>query len=608
MSEKRKRSTENNGSSMQKRNKTRRVQAPISRSRTNEGSISVMRRSMSNSMRNRNNALNKLVSQVTKSHVETIQTTMKNINNILDEIIFDYLHEESILNEAVQTTGLKSENREIIESTLKTFSKTKQVFIRMKECVVEYISSLNHPLNNEVIIRALKLNSLLMFLTAPFDDAKIAKKRFISNLIQASLSHGEFRSDELESIMDMFKKKHNKRGTNHNGKSFSNSVKDSLTLPSGIKIDLVRLQELDDMKLLENTKELRIVPVGNARENREASNKSGALEDEKIQRLAERIIEKYNNPSEEDLRDLDGTEIVLYIKRYVKRFFGKSLGNGAKDINSMVEKVGEKTLEKLKEPLTQVTSESLLAEKISSGLRQLTKFTDPEAGSIIIKNSRSHTTKLIVFGFHLIANQVSKAASACMSALQTAKAELREPRPLNTLDSYESDLKLPKEFENLYANILLLSTDAEYRVAFLNQAYTLMNDSKDLPPIAKQLMNRYMGAFCERSKTSASQNAEVFTEELDPIANAEKLTASLSRVQKSRVDALLERLGEQNSPGSVPGRNAYNARQAEEPTNAMSHAGTKKVTKKMKFTKNTMKVKRKYRTRKNYVSKGTNKN
>ena len=579
MPEKRKRSTENNGQNMPVRNnKTRKVRSTqMPMLSPNRNSIALMRRSMSNSMPNRNSALNKLVSDVTKSHVETIQSTMKNVKSILDEIVFDYLHEESILRRALETPGLQEENRDILESTLKNFDKTKQVFIRMKEHVVEYNNSLNHPLNNEVIIRALKLNSLLMFLTAPFDDAKIAKKRFISNLIEASLSQGEFRSDELESIMEMFKKKHDKRGANVNGKSSANAVKNMLTLPSGIKVDIVHLQELEDMKTNQNAHTTSIVPIGQAEESRETTNAVFALEDEKIQRLADRIIEKYNNPTEEDLRDLDGAEIILYMKRYVKRFFGKTIGNSTKELNDIVEKVGEKTLEKLKDPLTHIASGSLLSEKISSGLRQLTKFTDPEAGSIIIKNSRSHATKLIVFGFHLIANHINKAATACMTAFQTAKAEMKEPRPDNTLDAYESDLKLPKDFENLYANILLLSTDAEYRVAFLNQTYTLMNESKGLSPIAKQLMDRYMGSFCEKSKTSASQNADVFSEALDPVANTERLNQSLSRAQQSKVDALLEKLGETNGPQpSRTGTTYTDPRAAAEPNNEPKFNGGKK--------------------------------
>ena len=201
------------------------------------------------------------------------------LNKILPNYINSFPVEKKQISQAIlaNNTNLKK----IVNIVHKEVRKEMNLFLNMQQRVMLYIDTITNPFNNEVIIRSLNLNSLLMFITSPFEDVKIARKRFIINLIENSLSAGDMYNEEFNNIINLFNDKYTQLSRNVRAESSSSIIDKELSIPTEIKIDFVAIAEQEDEKRAENTSKKNFLLLEN---KRQVTNGRSNIEDEKLKR------------------------------------------------------------------------------------------------------------------------------------------------------------------------------------------------------------------------------------------------------------------------------------------------------------------------------------
>ena len=403
--------------------------------------------------------LENVVDTLTEEYIISLKKSLSSIKFILEDIIFEYKYEIDIVGRArdriiaaqdaagqgaAENRGQDAAN---INGNADTLDKTCQNMIitrnNFKE-VQDKIKSMIKQLELEEPVRAIKLNSLIMFLGNTFERGNAALKRFVHNLFP-------------EDLVDIFTEKFKENGLIPKIEVPAELLDRDLHKSMGIlnnqvKYDLVKLQEENNERdvLANEARQLDFVITHNGELQQEAD--SPAVRDKILAKLANRIYQRYSSPSRNDLETIDGKDIYEYAFRYFT-YLGQDVVKLNRDGKSLLGEILKKLTTEMKLPKD---------NKIIIAIReQIQSVVDPRKAEETIQRSRSPIQKLAIIGYHVMKNIFTRTVDEITVSVQKAYTDITKSNRANA-NAHQSMHTIPESLKFLNTNMVMVATDIGY--------------------------------------------------------------------------------------------------------------------------------------------------
>lgn len=473
------------------------------------GEEQTFRRSLSEANAIRHGLI-QIIDTLTKNYIETLRKTLISVKFILSDIIFEYEYEIEVVQRAIDMSTIQSaaqnEDTEILQKTSRNMSTVKDEFKNIKQNIEQMIIQMEQ----DEPLKAMKLNSLLMFLGNTFNKGNIALKLFIHNLIP-------------EDLLELFTKKYENQGLSTSIVEPFQIIDDLMKhrMKNQIEIDEVLLLQEDYEKAAEEntidvSKFVLVGPKSEPQHNVEASD----LREKILTRLAARIYERYTSPTNEDLANIDGSDIYHYAMKYFS-FLGQDIVELRKD--------GKNLLQAIVEKLRMITlPENKIIEAIEEQITSIREQTEPKTAATTISKSRSPTQKIALIGYNLMKNIFTSAINNITESFERAYRQLGKSGLYNENEP-QSVYNIPESLKVLNPNMLLIATDIDYRNTFCKKVYDIVVDPME--SVNKEVKDAII-------MYSGIHRSEAASQGFEPIGNFDPHTAKqeLDELRKHRIE------------------------------------------------------------------------
>lgn len=446
-----------------------------------------------------NTGLNRIVENLTEEYIASLKKSLSSIKFILGDIIFEYEYEIEIVglareqiiiaqgaaeNRGQNATNI-NENMDTLDKTCENMMTTRDKYQSVKNKIEAMIVQLEY----EEPVKAIKLNSLIMFLGNTFERGNAALRLFVHNLFP-------------EDLVDIFTEKFKESGLlpkiDVPAELLDRELHRSMgILNNQVNPDLVTLQEENNERGVQANKKKALqrdfVITYNGELQQEAD--SPAVRDKILTKLANRIHERYSSPSRNDLETIDGKDIFQYALKYFS-YMKQDIITLSRDRKSLLLEILEKLTTDIKLPED---------NKIIIAIRkQIQSVVEPGKAEEAIQHSRSPIQKLAIIGYHVMKNIFTRTVEQIAESVQKAYTDITKSNRAN-VNAHQSMYTIPESLKSLNTNMVMVATDIGYRQAFFKKVYE-NTVSGSINRDIKRIILAYTG---DRSDQCQSQGAEV---------------------------------------------------------------------------------------------------